>query len=300
MRTLSEQQFKELASRTGDIVISIYTPTSKQSTDSYQTDKTHFKNKIKEKVQNDMKEKHAEPERQKGKKALEDITYENDTRHPVPENPVQATLVMEMKSYKKNGKLDDAITSKLVFGKTGECIIMNEGEKNETRMLYDYKGAATYMVNEKERTAIKMPMINFQKMIEGMAKSGFNSESTDAGTWERTNEQKEINGFMCQKYIYTNPEEKTKMDIWTTQDITIDLSGNHMMGGQIKDFSKMMEVEAVSNPNLPKGMMVRSVQYEKNRETPSSQMDILTFNKSSDPAYFDLSKYTVTDIMGKL
>ena len=48
MRTLSEQQFKELASRTGDVVISIYTPTSKQSTDSYQTDKTHFKNKLKE------------------------------------------------------------------------------------------------------------------------------------------------------------------------------------------------------------------------------------------------------------
>lgn len=260
-----------------------------------------IKNKIKEKVQNDMKERHAEPERQKGKKALEDITYENDTRYPVPENPVQATLVMEMKSYKKNGKLDDAITSKLVFGKTGECIIMNEGEKNETRMLYDYKGAATYMVNEKEKTAIKMPMVNFQKMIEGMAKSSFNSESTDSGTWERTNEQKEINGFMCQKYIYTNAEEKTKMDIWTTQDITIHLSENHMMGGQIKDFSKMMEAEqAVSNPNLPKGMMVRSVHYEKNRETPSSQMDILTFNKSSDPAYFDLSKYTVTDIMGKL
>lgn len=48
MKTLNEQQFKELASRTGDVVISIYTPTSKQSTDSYQTDKTNFKNKLKE------------------------------------------------------------------------------------------------------------------------------------------------------------------------------------------------------------------------------------------------------------
>src|SRR5690606_2722289 len=48
MKTLTEQRFKELASRTGDVVISIYTPTSKQSTDNYQTDKTHFKNKLKE------------------------------------------------------------------------------------------------------------------------------------------------------------------------------------------------------------------------------------------------------------
>jgi hypothetical protein len=48
MKTLNEKQFKELANRTGDVVISIYTPTSKQSTDGYQSDKTNFKNKLKE------------------------------------------------------------------------------------------------------------------------------------------------------------------------------------------------------------------------------------------------------------
>ncbi|MEX2593035.1 MAG: hypothetical protein WD426_09670 [Anditalea sp.] len=47
MKTFSEKQFKELASKNGELVISLYTPTSKQSTDSYQTDKTHFKNKLK-------------------------------------------------------------------------------------------------------------------------------------------------------------------------------------------------------------------------------------------------------------
>jgi len=266
-----------------------------------QAQRGFIKNKIKQKVQNDMKEKHAEPERKKGKEALEDITYENDTRYPVPENPVQATLVMEMKTFKKNGKLDDSVTSKIVFGNTGECIITNVGEKDETRMLYDYKGAATYVINEKEKTAIKMPMINFQKMMEGMSKSNFGSESMDSGTWERTGEKKEINGFKCEKYVYTNPEEKTKMEIWATQNIPVDLSGNHLLGGQINDFSKMAKTDrAVADPNIPKGMMVRSVQYEKNRETPSAQMDVVTLNKSSDPAYFDLSNYTVTDIMGKL
>jgi hypothetical protein len=47
MKTFSEKQFKELANKTGELVISIYIPTSKQSTDSYHTDKTHFKNKLK-------------------------------------------------------------------------------------------------------------------------------------------------------------------------------------------------------------------------------------------------------------
>ena len=256
---------------------------------------------IKKKIQQDMKEKHAEPEREKGKKALEDITYENDTRYPIPENPVQATLVMEMQSFKKNGKLDETTTTKILFGKTGECMVMNEGEKNETRMLFDYKGAATYIVNEKQKTAMKMPIINFQKMAEKMASQGGNMED-DNGEWTRTNEQKEINGYDCRKYVYINKSEKTKVDAWVTQDISIDLSGNHLFGGQIKDFSKNASASDPSkiDENYPRGLMVRSIYYEKNSDTPNMEMNITTFEKSSDPAYFDLSGYAVTDLLGKL
>lgn len=257
--------------------------------------------KIKEKVRKDMKDKYAEPEREKGKKALEDITYENDKRYPVPENPVQATLVMQMQSFKKNGKLQDTNTTKMVFGETGECMIMNEGDKNESRMLFDYKGAATYMVNEKEKTAMKMPMINFQKMAEKMAKSQGDLDD-DTGEWKRTDEQKEINGYACRKYIYLNPKEDTKMYAWVTQDISIDLSGNHLFGGQIRDFA----TEAAANTtakvdeNFPRGMMVRSIYFDKKSDNPSMIMDITTFKKSSDPKYFDLGDYEVNDILGKL
>ena len=76
-----------------------------------------IKSKIKNKIKEDQKEKHAEPQREKGKKALEDITYENDTRYPVPENPVQATLEMEMTSFKNNGKVKDINKTKMVFVK---------------------------------------------------------------------------------------------------------------------------------------------------------------------------------------
>ncbi len=260
-----------------------------------------IKRKIQNKVEEDMREKHAEPQREKGKKALEDITYENDTRYPIPENPVQATLVMQMQSFKKNGKVDDTNNTKMVFGETGECMIMNEGDKDETRMLFDYKGAATYMINEKEKTAMKMPMINFQKMAEKMAQN-FDDMEEDTGQWERTGEKKNINGYNSEKYIYTNPEEKTKMDVWVTKDINIDLSGNHLFGGQIKDFSTLAaeNPEITPNENFPQGMMVRMVQYEKNRSTPSMQMDITKFEKSSDPKYFNLDGYEVNDILGKL
>jgi len=269
-----------------------------------QAQRGFIKRQIQKKVEKDMREKHAEPQREKGRKALEDITYENDTRYSAPENPVKATLVMEMKTFKKNGKLNETTTTKMVFGDTGECMIMNEGDKNETRMLFDYKGAATYMVNEKEKTAMKMPMINFQKMAEKMADFGTSLDDQDGGDviWERTNEQKEINGYACRKYIYLNKSENTKMDAWVTEDISIDLSGNHMFGGQIKDFatdSKFSE-KSKMDENFPKGMMIRSVFYEKNSDTPSMEMDITSFTKTSDPKYFDLNNYEVNDILGKL
>ena len=73
---------------------------------------------IKRKIRNDMKEKHAEPQREKGREAIKDITYENDKRYPVPKNPVQATMVIETRSFKKNGKLNETMTTKIVFGNT--------------------------------------------------------------------------------------------------------------------------------------------------------------------------------------
>jgi len=255
---------------------------------------------IKRKIKQDMTEKHAEPQKEKGRKALQDITYENDTRYPTPENPVKATLALEMKTYKKNGKLDETTTTKMVFGDSGECIIVNEGDKNESRMLFDYKGAALYMISTKEKTATKMPMINFQKMAEKLAGDQVDLEDEN-GKWERTNEQKEINGYNSRKYIYTNAKEKTKMHAWVTQDISIDLTGNHLFGGQIKDFSKSTLASSKKvDENFFRGMMVRSVYFDKNKDTPSSQMDIITFNKTSDPKYFDLSGYRVSDVLGKL
>src|SRR5690554_3207213 len=47
MKTFHIEEFKDLSGRIADPVISIYVPTSKQSTDSYQRDKIYFKNELK-------------------------------------------------------------------------------------------------------------------------------------------------------------------------------------------------------------------------------------------------------------
>src|SRR5690554_4196788 len=48
MNTITRSEFRELASHAGDRVISIYIPTSKQSTDGYQADKINLKNELKD------------------------------------------------------------------------------------------------------------------------------------------------------------------------------------------------------------------------------------------------------------
>lgn len=260
---------------------------------------------IKSKVKQDMKEKYAEPEKEKGREegreAIKEVTYENDSRYPVPENPIQATIAMELKSFKKNGKLKDNTTTKLVFGKTGECMIANEGTKEENRILFDYKGAAMYVISPENKTATKMPIINFHKMAEKLVADHMDLEDEN-GLWQRTNETQTIHGYHCQKYIYTNTKEKTTMHAWVTKDISINLSGNHLFGGQIKDFSSSVWRTKSSkiDENYPQGMMVRSVFFENNNETPNMQMDITLFEKTSNPEYFNLENYKIMDVLDKL
>lgn len=257
--------------------------------------RSYIRSKIRQNIERDMEKKYVEPQKEKGRQAIRDNTYENDKRYPVPENPVQATLTLQTKNFKNNGNLKSTMNAKMVFGLTGECMIMNEGEKDETRLLFDYKKAATYTVNPKEKTAMKMPMINFTKMVDRMSRN--QPQTDDGGKWEKTSEQKNINGYNCRKYIYTD-DEKNHMDIWVTRDISIDLSDNHLFGSNIKSFAA--DSEQTAAPNAPRGLMIRNIYYEKGAAAPSMQIDIKSFKKSYDPAYFDLSSYKVTDILGKL
>ena len=256
-----------------------------------------IKNKIKRKVQQDMKEKHVEPQREKGREAIKDVTYENDTRFPAAKNRVKATIDMQMKSFNNKGKAKDEINSKLIFGPVGECMVTNVGTKDENRMIFNYEDAANYMVDVQNKRATKMPLINIGGMIKGMAKAMPSAEESQ-GTWEKTSEKQNINGFNSTKYIYKD-NDGTSMEIWATNDISIDLSDNFLFGGHIKDYAADLKSETVSDPNSPRGMMVRNISYDK-KSRPTSQMDITKFEKSYDAEYFDLSGYQITDVLGGL
>lgn len=252
---------------------------------------------VKRKVKESMEEKYAEPQREKGREAIRGASYENDTRFTDVENRVEATIDMQMKSFKKNGKEKDKTNTKIIFGPSGECMATEYGTNNESRIVFNYADAANYVINVKDKTAMKMPLINIGKMVKAMAQDMPDAEDS-GGSWKKTSEQQAINGFNSQKYVYTD-NDGTSMEVWATKDITIDLRDNYLFGTQIKDYGIEMEGKQDIDPNIPRGLAVRTLSYDKNGNI-TSQMDITQFDKSSDPAYFDLKNYKVIDIIDKL
>lgn len=252
---------------------------------------------VKRKVKESMEEKYAEPHREKGREAIRGASYENDTRFTDVENRVEATIDMQIKSFKSNGKEKDKTNTKIIFGPSGECMATEYGTNDESRIVFNYADAANYVVNVKDKTAMKMPLINIGKMVKGMAQAMPDAEESD-GSWKKTSEQQTINGFNSEKYVYTD-SDGTSMEVWATEDITIDLRDNYLFGTQIKDYGIEMEGKQNIDPNIPRGLAVRTLSYDK-KGNLTSQMDITQFDNSYDPTYFDLNNYKVIDIIDKL
>ncbi|KEO72841.1 baeRF7 domain-containing protein [Anditalea andensis] len=80
MEIFNRTQFENLAKKTGNCIVSIYIPTNKQSTDSYQSDKTNFKNQLQEteielKSKCGLEEKEAKAFLKPGYDLLEDYEF---------------------------------------------------------------------------------------------------------------------------------------------------------------------------------------------------------------------------------
>jgi hypothetical protein len=254
---------------------------------------------VKQQIQKDMEKKYADSQRLKGKAELQKITYENDKRYKDPTNKVQATISFEDKELDKKGEVKKTMIQKMVFGKTGECMVMNEGDKNETWMIYNYADKANYMVNVKDKTAMKMPLINMKKMAEAGTKAEAEKSGTEKQSgFKATGETQNINGYNCTKYVYTYSDNKkyATMDMWLTNDISLNLGDNYMFGARLNSYKFPANS---ANKEMKGGVTVRTVLYNKDGK-PVQQRDLKEFKKSADEQYFDMSKFKVTDVMGLL
>lgn len=255
--------------------------------------------KVKQQIKKDMEKKYADSQRVKGKAELEKITYENDKRFKDPINKVQATIAFEFKELNKKGAVKKTSALKIVFGKTGECLVLNEAEKDESWIIYNYSDKANYMVNVKQKTAVKMPLINMQKIVESAARAEADKEVTgNNSSWEATGEKQNINGYDCSKYIYTytNNRQYTKMDVWLSTQVKLNLGDNYMFGARLNAYKFPADPQI---KEMAHGFIVRSVLYDK-KGNPVSRNDLKEFKKSADEQYFDMRKFKVTDVMSFL
>lgn len=254
---------------------------------------------IENQIEKKMEKKYADPQREKGKEALEKITYQNDKRYKDPTNKVQATMAFEEKELNKKGDVKKTMFQKIVFGKTGECMVMNEGDKDETWMIYNYADKANYIVKVKDKTAMKMPLINMQKIAEANAKrEAANNPSGATTSWKKTDEKQNIDGYNCTKYIlsYSDNKRYSSMDLWMSTEISLDLGDNYLFGARLNAYKFPTNGQ---HTEIPRGFIVRSIMYDKNNK-PVMQRDLKEFKKSYDEKYFDMSQFKVTDIMSAL
>lgn len=249
-------------------------------------------------IERDMEKKYADPQRKKGKEEIGKVTYENDTRYKDPNNKVQATIAFENKDFNKKGEVKSTTKDKIVFGQTGECIVMQEGDKDEMWMVYNYADKANYMVSMRDKSAMKMPLINMKKMIEKGAKKEAERMADGKASWSATEEREKINGYNCRKFIYTYPDNPhfSTMDAWVSSEVRLDLGDNYMFG------SRLSAYKFPDNPeykDMVNGFMVRSVLYDK-KGRPDNQRDLVEFKKTADPKYFDMTPFKINDILSGL
>ncbi len=253
---------------------------------------------VKRSIEKNMEKKY-DPQRKKGKEEINKVTYENDKRYKDPNNKVQATIVFETKDFNKKGEVKSTSRDKIIFGKTGECMVMREGEKDEMWWIYNYADKANYMVMLRDKSAMKMPLINMKKMIEkGAQKEAERADNGDKASWKATDERQTINGFNCRKFVYTYPDNRhfSTMDAWISTEVKLDLSDNYMFGARLNSY-KFPENKDLSD--MPNGFMVRSVLYNK-KGKPENQRDLVALQKTADEKYFDMSPFKINDVLSGL
>ena len=244
---------------------------------------------IRNQVKNNVEKKVAEPHKEKGVEAIEKVTYENDTRFNNYKNDHPATLTFQTIYYDKKGAEKNTTKEKMIFGKVGECLVQNNGAKDETWIIYNYKEKANYIVTVKDKSAIKMPLVNAQKMIEKQAKK---SQENGTSELKKTDEKRNISGYDCVKYINVS-ENGATVEMWVTAKPIITVSTNYLLGMQLNQHAGNQTMSAGF------GTLIESVVYDKNGKI-QMRRTLINASKKSEEQYFDLSTFKINDVVDAL
>lgn len=252
---------------------------------------------VKSSVKKEVRETHVEPQRDKGREAIKEVTY-GDKDAVVPKSQRgNGTLTMEYRTYKKNGKLSEELFSLFELSTIGEVVTTDRVKKNKTntsKVFMKYDDNAHYFINVEENTATKMPMRHMQKaMAKGL--EGYTKNLDPKGTWTATGNSKNINGFNCKEYIYT--EDETKKNVfWLATNI---FSKPIFFHTYIPFPADLKTTDNINKAPFPaNSTIIKAEFYEK--DVKVSEFEIKSYSTKSDPKSFDISKYRIVDILDSL
>lgn len=255
--------------------------------------------RVREALRKDVERQMDSTYRKQGRKAVADVTYQNDKRFKDPNNKVTATLAFVDSSFRKE-RLKSVSGTAMVFGKHGEAYVTRDelkpGEPDQQWFVYNYAEKANYIVMPKTKEAIKMPLINMQKMAERAAKKAAEDlEEGDGAELEATDEYATFLGYKARKFILRQSNGSV-MEQWVSTALRLNLGDNYVMGARLNAY-KFPE-----NPKykeMANGFVVRMVQYDKKGKIKYTRT-LSRFEKTADEKYFDLSGFKVNDVLGNL
>lgn len=205
-------------------------------------------------------------------------------------NPKAYSLTMESTEVNRRGR-EETMTMKMSIDTEAFGIHIMDGDE-ESRMILDTQtGKITMVTNEdgeQQAVRMRMPTIQTPEEVEETIE-----ETMENMTIERTGETRVIDGYNCEKVIYTNTKEETVTEAWVTDEIELtamDLAGPFMQMFQGKGAGS----SALSQPfqEFP----IESTTTDKRDKVTTMKVRDVKVGADADHSLLDVSGIPVQDM----
>lgn len=197
---------------------------------------------------------------------------------------------VEIKTQEKKKKNKvETINMDMHYGE--DCymtVVQDPDQKSPPKSIMDLKNNTSIMLNDVDMSAMAISMDFMTKKMKEMVDKDQDSIADQSDyTFTRTGNTKTIAGYLCEEYIIESSE--IKMNVWYTDDITIEM---HQSMGDYAMFSSFSApITAASNGQLV-GTMMESHMVEKTGD--EGTFDYLVKEVKIATSTIKMSDYTFT------
>jgi len=206
---------------------------------------------------------------------------------------LQQEFKIEIKTQEKKKKDKvETVNMNMFYGE--DCymaIVVDEEQKTTPKNLMDLKNNTSVMLNDTDMSAMAISM----DFVTSKINDAVVNDSTDADseyTFTKTGNTKTIAGYLCEEYIIESDE--SKMNVWYTDDITIQM---HQNMGQYAMFGSFSSAISEGSDGKLVGTMMESHMVEKTGD--EGTFDYLVKEVKVETTVLNMGDYTFTSLGGR-